>query len=389
MMLTILGWLVLVVACAPFAYYLFAIYSAWRFFGAKREHASLDEFTPPISILKPVSGLDAGAYENFASFCRQDYPNYEILFGVNDASDPAVPVIQRLIADFPERPISLCVGATRLGSNDKVNKLCRLAREARHDLFVVSDSDIRVGSSYLRAVVAPFREAQVGAVTCMYRGLAPRQLGAELEAIGASSDFLAGVLAARQLEGMRFALGSTMATTRPHLAEIGGFEALVDQLADDYELGSRLAARGWRVELSPYTVETVYPAQTAGSYIEHQLRWARTIRLCRPAGALGLLLTQGLPWSLAAAAAAPSWGMTAGYLGAYLLLRFLMAWTVGVWGLKDPVLKRRLWVVPLRDALAFPIWLASFASNRIIWRGTQFTIRSGRMVPVASRPGRS
>ena len=389
---TALRWLVLLLACAPFVYYLLSMFSAGRFFLGQRKRgvraSEAGDFAPPVSILKPVRGLDREAYKNFASFCLQDYPDYEILFAVNDHDDPAIPVIQELIRNFPKRPIRLLVGAKELGSNPKVNKLCRLAREARHDIFVISDSDIRVDTDYLRAVVAPFRDSQVGAVTCMYIGLADRQLGAELEAVGASSDFFAGVLVARQLEGLKFAMGSTMATTRRHLAEIGGFEALADQHSDDFELGHRIAARGWRVELSPYTVSTIYPAQTARSYFAHQLRWARTTRHCRPWGYLGLLLTYGLPWSVAAAAVAPSTAVAVGYLGTYLALRFLMAWTVGIWGLKDPVLRRSWWLVPLRDALQFGAWLASFFSNRITWRGSEFIVHKNRMVAVDSHAAR-
>ncbi len=375
---------VLILACSPLIYYLLSIFSAYRFFSEKRSAAALvagaHDFVPPVSILKPVRGLDPETYENFASFCRLDYPEYEILFCVNEPDDPAVPLIENLIREFPERPISLLVGASRLGSNGKVNKLCRLAREARHNLLVISDSDIRVGPDYLRAVVAPFRDPKVGAVTCMFIGLAERQLGAELEAVGAASDFFAGVLVARQLEGMKFAMGSTVVTTRLHLEEIGGFESLVDQHSDDFELGHRIAACGRQVDLSGYTVWTMYPAQSVRTYFEHQLRQARTTRMCRPWGFCGLLLTFGLPWSLAAAMVAPSLALAAGYIATYLVLRFLMAWTVGIWGLKDPVLRRKLWLVPVRDALAFLVWIATFFSNRIKWRGLEFTIENGRMV---------
>jgi ceramide glucosyltransferase len=381
--------IVLILACSPFIYYLLSIFSASRFFFEKRSEATRvhgkNKFVPPVSILKPVRGLDPETYENYASFCRLDYPEYEMLFCVNDPDDPAVPVIEKLIRDFPERPISLLVGAESIGSNGKVNKLCRLAREARHDLLVISDSDIRVGPDYLRVVVAPFRDQRVGAVTCMYIGLAERQLGAELEAVGAASDFFAGVLVARHLEGMKFTMGSTMVTTRRHLDEIGGFESLADQHSDDFELGHRIAARGWQVDLSHYIVTTMYPAQTTRSYFEHQLRWARTTRECRPWGYWGLLLTYGLPWSLAAAIVAPSRSLAAWYLGTYLVLRSLMAWTVGVWGIKDPVLRRKFWLVPMRDALAFLVWLVSFFSNRIRWRGLEFTIVNGSMFRVAPR----
>ncbi len=390
----VLRWVVLVGATLPSIYYLLAIFSAWRFFrlrGAQTSPAPTGDFTPPISILKPVRGLDPGAYENFSSFCRQDYPQYEILFGVNEPDDPAIPVIQKLIRDFPGIAIRLLIGSEELGPNRKANKLCRLAREARYDLLVINDSDIRVGPDYLRAIAGPFRDTQVGVVTCMYRGLVEPQLGSELEAIGAASDFAAGVLVARQLEGVKFALGATMATTRARLAEIGGFEALVDCHSEDFQLGNRIAARGYEVVLSQYVVWTNYPAQTLRSFFQHQLRWAVTTRYSRPWGYVGLLLTYGLPWSLAAAAVAgprhPA--LAFAYPGVYLTLRLAMAFTVGVWGLKDPLLRRKWWLVPLRDALAFPVWLASFFRRRIHWRGTEFYIRKDSLVPVTARSGRS
>lgn len=384
---TLLRWTVLVGAVLPSIYYLLAIYSAWRFF--RRRSAPAADFTPPVSILKPVRGLDREAYENFASFCRQDYPEYEVLFGVSEEDDPAIPVIHQLIHDLPDRPIRLLIGSEELGTNNKVNKLCRLVREARYDLFVVSDSDMRVGPGYLRAVAAPFRDPQVGAVTCLYRGLVDDCLPSQIEAIGNTSDFDAGVLSAWYLEGVRFALGATMATTREHLAEIGGFEALVHHFSDDFELGNRIAARGHRVELTTYPVLTVFPTQTLRECFAHQVRWALTTRHVRPWGHLSLLLTYGLPWSLAAASLAPSGAVAAGYLGSYLVLRLAMAWTVGVWGVGDPLLRRKLWLVPLRDIFAFVVWLASFFTRRINWRGSEFYIRKGRLVPAAPRGGRS
>jgi len=390
----VLRWVILAGATLPFIYYLLAIFSAWRFFRSPAPPISADasapDFAPPVSILKPVRGLDPGAYENFSSFCRQDYPEYEILFGVNEPDDPVIPVIRKLIRDFPRIAIRLLIGSDELGANRKVNKLCRLAREARYDLFVINDSDIRVGPDYLRAVVSPFRDPPVGAATGTYGGLVEPQLGSELEAIGAASDFFAGVLVARQLEGMRFALGATMATTRARLEEIGGFEALADCHSEDFQLGYRIAARGYRVELSRYVVWTNYPAQTVRSFFQHQLRWAVTTRYSRPWGYIGLVLTHGLPWSVAAATLAwplhPALGVA--YLGTYLVLRLAMASTIGIWGLKDPLLRRKWWLVPLRDALAFPVWLASFFRRTVHWRGAEFYVRKDHLVPVASRPSR-
>ncbi len=377
---------VLLTALAPFGYYLLSTFSAWRYFRELRRRPAklpgVREYTPPVSVLKPVRGLDREAYENYASFCRQDYPEYEILFAVSDADDAAIPVIQKLITDFPERSIRLLIGAPKLGTSSKVCKLCRLVREARYDLFVISDSDVRVGAGYLRSVVAPFRDPQVGAVTTLFRGIVERQLGSEIDCVGSSAEFTAGALVARQLEGIRFTLGATMATTRERLAEIGGFEALVSHHSDDFELGNRIAERGYRVELADEPVWMVFPRQSLRSYLTHELRWSIGLRHIRPKGHLGLVFSHGLLWSLAAAAVAPSAAVGAAYLVGYFALRFLMAWTVGVWGLEDPVLRRRLWLLPIRDAVAAVVWVVSFASNRIQWRGLEFVIRDGILIPV-------
>lgn len=373
--------IILIAAAAPLAYYAAASIAALRFFWRERAR-NLPNFAPPVSVLKPVRGVDFGSYENFASFCRQDYPDFEILFAVNDSADPAVEVIRRVIAEFPRKRIQLFVGSEPIGASPKMNKLCRLAREARHEILVLSDGDVRVGPNYLREVVAPFADKKTGVVTSFYRGIAERNLGAELEAIGATSDFSAGVLMAEWMEGMSFALGATMATTKTWLARVGGFEALADTLADDYELGHRVAAQGGRVVLSREAVWTMYPSRTAKGFWQHQVRWARTVRLCRPASYFGLLFTHGLPWAVLAALFAPAKGIAAAHLGAYFVLRFLQAWVVGVWGIGDDVLRRKLWLVPLRDAVNFAVWLASFASNRITWSGIEYEIREGKMFPV-------
>ena len=381
------GWrdAVLLLAAAPLVYYVAATFAAWRFF--RRERAQdLRNYTPPVSLLKPVRGTDFATYENFASFCKQDYPDYELLFAVNDAVDPAVPHIHRLIVEYPARRIRLLVGAENLGANRKVNKLARLSREAQHEILVLTDGDVRVGPSYLREVVAPFVEESTGAVTSFYRGIAEKNLGAKLEAIGASSDFFAGVLMAEWTEGIHFALGASIVTTKRWLAKIGGFESIAGVLADDYELGLRITEAGGRVLLSRETVWTMYPAQSLKTFWDHQVRWARTVRLCRALSYFGLIFTLGLPWAVFAALVAPAKWIAAAYLLAYLVLRHVMAWTVGVWGVGDDVLRRKLWLVPLRDAIYTAVWLAGFASNQITWGGEVFSMEKGQMVPVAAPP---
>jgi ceramide glucosyltransferase len=376
----------LALAAAPLAYYLVAIFAAVRFFLRARA-SKLPEFAPPVSLLKPVHGVDFDSHLNFASFCTQDYPEYEILFCVNDMQDPAVPLLQQAIRDFPERSIRILSGAPKIGSNQKVNNLILLAREAKHEIIVQSDGDVRVSPDYLKNVVAEFADSKVGVVSCFYRGVAEKNFWAELEAVGAASDFFAGALVANLPGQVTFALGASVATTKTWLAKIGGYEALAELLADDYEIGNRIHRAGGKVLLSRQAVWTMYPAQTLKSFWEHQVRWARTVRLVRPASFFGLVVTQGLPWSLLAAALAPSAQVGAGFLAAYLVLRLLMAWVVGVWGVNDGVLRRNLWLVPVRDAIHFAVWLAGFTSNRVMWGGVEYAIRGGKMTEVGSIKG--
>jgi ceramide glucosyltransferase len=371
----------LLLALVPFAYYVLAIFAAVRFFRRERAKA-LPSFFPAISIIKPVRGVDFGTYKNFASFCRLDYPEYEVLFCVNDLSDAAVPVIQKVMADFPQRQIRILSGAVQYGTNRKVNNLALLAKEARHEILVQSDGDVRVGANYLREMVAPFQDPHVGVVSCMYRSMAQPNLGAELEALGAASDFFAGALVAALDGGVTFALGASVATTKSWLAKIGGYQGFADLLADDYEIGNRAHRAGAGVLFSREVVWTMYPAQSLRGFWEHQVRWARTVRVVRPLSFFGLIVTHGLPWAVVAAMVAPGLGIATAYLVAYFVLRSAVAWVVGVWGVGDEVVRRKWWMVPLRDAIHFVVWLAGFVSNRVTWGGIAYEIREGKMTPV-------
>src|SRR6201996_5804609 len=255
---SLLRYAILLIAFAPLAYYVVATIAAIRFLNRKSESGSGDgiakNFTPPVSLLKPVHGIDFGSVENFESFCRQNYPDYKISFAVNDDSAPAVPLIRATAAKFPERNIRLISGAPQVGANKKVNNLIELNRAASHEIIILTDGDVRVLPNYLREVVAPFADPKIGAVTSFYRGIAQKNLAAELEAIGAASDFFAGVLVAERMEGMTFALGASIATTKSWVAKIGGFEGIADMHSDDYELGHRIAKSGGKVELSPEIV---------------------------------------------------------------------------------------------------------------------------------------
>lgn len=372
---------VLMVAALPLLYYALATFAGLRFFSAERAK-NLEPYTPPVSVLKPVRGVDFGSYENFASFCRQDYPEYEILFAVNEEADAAVPLVRQLIAEFPERPIRLLIGAKQIGANRKVNKLVRMAREASHGVLVLTDGDVRVGPNFLREVVAPLAKPGVGAVTCFYRGVAQRNFWAELEALGTATDFAPSVLIANWLEGVRFGLGAAIATSKPWIERIGGLEPIASMHSDDYELGYRIAKAGGTVQLSREAVETMYPAESFAGFWHHQIRWARTVRLSRPWSFAGLIFTHGLPWAIAAAVLGRSSAIAAVYLGAYVLLRLAVGWIVGVWGIGDEVARRKLWLVPLRDVVHFVVWVASFGSNRIHWGGRVFAMQKGWMAEI-------
>ncbi|MGD0214277.1 MAG: glycosyltransferase, partial [Terriglobales bacterium] len=337
---------------------------------------------PPVSNLKPVRGLDPDAYENYASFCRQDYPDYEILFCVGDKDDPVYPVLEKLARDFPERQIRVLFGSGGKGTNDKVVKLDHLVREAQHEVLVISDSDVRVEPDYLRTVVAPLADAKVGAVTCFYAPIEDKTLTDSLQTIGMFSDFYAGILVARQLDGVKFALGPTIVTTRARLAGFGGYDAIKNRPADDLLVGRLIAEQGCEVELLPYTILTVADYGSLSELLHKRLRWVVVMRHMRPWGHLGLLLTQGLPWSLAAIAIHPTAGVALGYLGAYLGLRVAMTWMIGIWGLKHRPLWKKLGLIPVWDAVAFGIWLVSFTRNTIRWRDGDYYIREGQLVPV-------
>jgi ceramide glucosyltransferase len=378
----------LLLAICPFVYYALALFSAWRFFGAKRSATHLG-FTPPVSNLQPIRGLDPGAYENLASLCRQDYPEYELLFCVNTADDEAVPLIEKLAREFPQRQIRVLVGfgdrGNRPGTNDKTMKLSHLVREARHEVLVINDSDVRVTPDYLRTIVAPLADPTAGAVTCFYANT-ENSFPDRMQTVGLMSDFYAGLIVARQLDGVKFALGTTIVTTRSRLAEFGGYEALENRPADDMLVGRLIAEQGHRVELLPYTIEVVADYKSLRDLFRQRLRWLVVMRHMRPWGHFGLGFTQGIAWCAIATALHPTLGNALAWFAAYLLLRILMLWTIGIRGLKQAGLWRKMPLVPLWDLFALALWLTSFTRHSIRWRDGEYSIRKGQLKPVAEAP---
>ncbi len=375
-------------ALAGIGYYLTCLWSAGSYLRDRSRILAQDKLPaafPPVSILKPLKGEDPEIYESFRSHCRQEYSEFEIVFGVSDANDPAVQAVERLRQEFPDRSIQLIVCTEVLGTNTKVSNLAQMVRSARYDHFIVSDSDIRVPPDYLRRVVAPLAEPGVGLVTCLYRGIAGPTVSSKLEALGISTDFCAGVLVARSIEdGLRFALGSTMAFRRQDLEAIGGFESFVDYLADDYELGKRIAGLGREVRVSDVVVETFLPSYTVREFFDHQLRWARGVRGARPGGYAGLLFTFGWLWALLAlfASGGAMWAWSV--FAAAVVLRFLVAWIVGVDALADRQVPRFSLLIPLRDLVGVLVWVLSFASNTVTWRGDRFQVKNGKLTRLVS-----
>jgi len=353
--------------------------------------ANAPGFAPDVSILKPVKGVDARMYEGLASHCRQQYAgHFEILFGVSSADDPAVGEIERLRREFPQCAIRLIVCPQRLGTSGKVSNLVQMLGEAQYEFVLINDSDIRVSPKYLTRVMERFgaaagiEDAKVGMVTALYRGRAAIEgaaltLWARLEALGIATDFMAGVLAARRLEGgIHFGLGSTLAMSRVALTRAGGLGPLVDSLADDYEMGARIAQAGYKVELCGEVVETAVPAYGLRGFCEHQLRWARTLRNARRWGYLGMGTTYCIPWAAlnCVASGFALWSFT--LLSLVMLARVTVALSVGV---GDAQVLRDIWLLPLRDFFGLGFWAWSYASDTVVWRGERFRLRNGRLSP--------
>lgn len=372
--LFLLFYLPLLLAAGSCLYQLAVAMAAVRFSSEREEDSG---FAPPVSVLKPVSGIEQNFYESLASHFRQDYPQFEILFGLSDANDAARWTLAQLRRDFPQIPVKVVVVEESSSSNPKMNKLERMLGEASHEVVVMSDADIRVGPGYLRQVVQPLAEERVGLVTCLYRGVPVGRRTSVLEALGISADFAGQVLLARLLRGVRFALGATLATRKKQLAEIGGLARWGDYLADDYILGSKIAGAGYRVHLSHTLVDTMLPHRTWAEFFGQQLRWARTLRSCSPRGYPGLILSFGLPLAALAWAFQPSSALAAAVLLGAIATRLLAAWTAGVLVCRDRNAARFFWLLPLRDLLGLFVWVASFWGSQVVWREARFRIEAG------------
>ncbi len=376
---TVLGAVCAGLAVAGTAYFVMCIWAAKRWQRERRERTRA-AFTPPVSILRSLKGVDPHMYLAFRSHCLLDYGEYEVLFGVSDPNEPALELVTKLQEEFPLRQLRVVHCPKALGSNGKVSNLAQMLPQARYEHIVINDSDILVPRDYLQHMLAPMATTDVGMVTTLYRGIAGKTLGSRLEALGLSTDFAGGVLVARALDGgLRFGLGATIATTKTVLAAIGGLQPLADYLGDDYELGARAAAAGYRVELADIVVETALPDYGFRDFWAHQIRWARNVKDRRPAQNCGLIVTFALIWAILGVLAAPHAWWTWLILFLAAVARLTAAVVVGRGVLGDSRVLRDLWLVPLRDLVALAVWMVSFSGDEIEWRGERFRLRKGKL----------
>ena len=363
-------------ALAAAAYYLLAVIAAarWKATHPVRPSHSL----PPLSILKPIHGRDPRFYEAIFSHAAQDYPEFEILFGLTGPDDPALEDIRRLRHEFPQRHIEIVIVPTD-APNAKVGVLAELARRARYELLLVNDSDIVVDPGYFRAVTAPLEDPGVGLVTCLYRAQS-ESFASSAEALGVATEFAPSVLVARLLGVAEFALGSTMVFRAEALRRIGGFDAIANYLADDYQLGRHINELGYRIEFAPVIVETDLGGESWQQTWRHQLRWSRTIRVSRPSGYFGYVITHATLWSIVALAAGQWWAA-----GAAMALRMIAGIWIGAGILRDPEVLANSWMIPFRDLFGFAVWAAGLTGHEVQWRDRTLTLRpDGRILEAAS-----
>ena len=374
-------WLLSGLLCIALIYYLFSIYAAWRFF---RPSSIPRTALPPVTILKPIKGAPPDLYESLASFCRLDYPTFQILCGVRDPNDPAAAIVAKVRHEFPQCDITLVVAPAVIGTNYKVSTLHHLTPQMKYDYLVITDSDVCVTPDYLQAIIPPLTQTETGLVTCVYRGGSRQPLPALLESLMINTTFTTQVVVASQVERPAYAFGATIALKRTCLDAIGGFARLADYLADDYYLGYLIAQAGYRLRVLPTVVETRPDAGSLRGLFYHQLRWARTQRNCRPGGYISTVVTFGTVWAyvglLCFWSSVEMTVLSLSVIGVRLLTAALMNTAF----LQSRLPRPAILLVLLTDLLSFVVWCASLWGNTVRWREYTFRLqKDGRMVRVS------
>jgi ceramide glucosyltransferase len=362
-------------------YGLFSIWCVMDFFRPKEDDG--EKAFPPVSILKPIKGIDPEFNENIRSFCRQNYPEYEVLLGFTDSNDNAIPSAREIAFSEPQGKVRVVINRKNLGSNMKVSNLQGLVDEARYPLLVMSDSDMRVDQRYLKKIVGEYLSQEgVGLVTSLYKVSDPTSAGEALESLTVALDFIPSVLVARRLEGVTFGLGASMLVSRDALEELGGLSAIADYLADDFQIGNRIWKKGYKIVLSNYVIEHVVGGMSVADYLRHQVRWSRTYRASRPKGFFGYGITHAVAFALLLFIFLPS-SLSLSILGATLLIRFSLCFVI-----YKRVVGSRKWLrwmalLPLKDLISFGIWAWSFLGRKVFWRGEYYRVAKGGKIEPA------
>ena len=370
-------------------YLLLVMLASARFRRERRRATAQPSEFPPVTLLKPVCGMEPGLEAHLTSFFEQQYPSYEIIFGARRSDDPALDVVRRVSAIYPSVPVKIVVSGEPWRPNAKVCSLVKMYERASHDYLIISDSDVKVGLNYIAEVVQPMLDPCNGMVTCLYRGLPTGGLWSKLEALGMSVEMTSGAIVANLLEGVKFALGPTMAIRRDALDAIGGFEPLADYCSDDYVLGRNVADSGRHVVMSQHVIDHVVINRKFACSMHHQIRWMKSTRCSRRAGHAGTALTFAVPFGmigLIGAVGLHQWAVGAGLFAAAYLNRVVLSLVAG-WGVVgDRRALRSAWLYPLRDFMGFVFWCASYTGRTIVWRGDRYRLEGcGRMVLV--QPG--
>jgi ceramide glucosyltransferase len=367
----IIGFVSLSIA-ASYAVLTFIAFLVWQLRKPPRTSVQL----PPVTLLKPLCGAEPGLYEHLRAFCQQDYPEYQIIFGVRDPADPACSVVERLIEEFPSLPIDVVINPQLHGSNLKVSNLINMLARARHEFLVMADSDAFVGPDYLGIVTAPLLDPAVGLVTCTYRGVPTDGIWSRLGAMYINEWYVPSVLLAWLFGYQRYVSGQSMCMRHDTVRAIGGFRAIANHLADDHRLGELVSELGLRIVLSPYMVEGEHDEQTYESLARHEIRWMRTIRVLRPRSFRMIFLSFSFPlalFGLLLTVVGESWSIAAWALFAITgIIRLAFHFAPRIQG-KQPLFAD-IWLLPVRDLLLCWIWCRSFFTSRVTWRGSEFDV---------------
>lgn len=386
-LLSLLQWIFLIPVIGGSVYVILCLLAV-QYLRIRRPYPTLYSFSrwPPVTILKPVCGLEKNQKANLRSACLQDYPEYQVVFSVQDRNDPSIPLLKEIQQEFGPERVSVAIENHQAGPNGKINNLLGALPHARYDILVISDSDVRLKADYLRAIVAPLADPEVGCVCTLYKATLAERWFEKMELLTFNADFIPSVIFAHVTGASNFCLGPSMALRRSSLEEIGGLETLADYLVEDYEIGRRIWSSGKRVAIVPYFIDIVVDLSNPSQWWQHLVYWDQNTRAARPGGFFASILTRSVPFAFLFAVLHLGDRVGLAVLGGALGLRMLTAAAILGWGFQDREGLRSVALLPLRDVVALVSWLLAFTKRTVIWRGSEFTLtRDGRLLPRESK----